>query len=77
MASIRENFLQVQNQIRVAAEHAEREAHSIQVIAVSKTKPVSVILEAIDAGITDIGENRVQEAKDKYEIGRASCRERV
>ena len=67
MASIRENFLQVQNQIRVAAEHAGREAHSIQVIAVSKTKPVSVILEAIDVGITDIGENRVQEAKDKYD----------
>ena len=67
MASIRENFLQVQNQIRVAAEHAGREAHSIQVIAVSKTKPVSVILEAIDAGITDIGENRVQEARDKYD----------
>ena len=68
MASIRENFLQVQNQIRVAAEHAGREAHSIQVIAVSKTKPVSVILEAIDAGITDIGENRVQEAKGKYDL---------
>jgi pyridoxal phosphate enzyme (YggS family) len=67
LASIRENFLQVQNQIRVAAEHAGREAHSIQVIAVSKTKPVSVILEAIDVGITDIGENRVQEAKDKYD----------
>ena len=67
MASIRENFLQVQNQIRAAAEHAGREAHSIQVIAVSKTKPVSVILEAIDAGITDIGENRVQEARDKYD----------
>ena len=68
MASIRENFLQVQHQIRAAAEHAGREAHSIQVIAVSKTKPASVILEAIDGGITDIGENRVQEARDKYDL---------
>ena len=39
---------------------------SIELVAISKTKPVRAILEAIDAGITDIGENRVQEAAIKH-----------
>ncbi len=71
MASIRENLLQIQDRIAVAAERSGRDPHSIGLVAVSKTKPVSLILEAIDAGITDIGENRVQEAKSKYDqVGR-------
>jgi pyridoxal phosphate enzyme (YggS family) len=71
LASIRENLLQIQDRIAVAAERSGRDPHSIGLVAVSKTKPVSLILEAIDAGITDIGENRVQEAKSKYDqVGR-------
>ena len=66
MASIRENFLRMQDRITAAAERAGRDARSVQIVAVSKTKPVSLILEAIDAGLTDIGENRVQEAMGKY-----------
>ena len=48
-----------------AAQRVGRDAGSIDLVAISKTKPASLILEAIDAGITDIGENRVQEAKSK------------
>ena len=66
MSAIRENFLQVQNRIAAAAERAERAPGSVGVVAVSKTKPVELILEAIEAGVTDIGENRVQEAECKY-----------
>lgn len=66
MASIRENLSQIQDRIAVAATRAGRDPHSICLVAVSKTKPVSLILEAIDAGVTDIGENRVQEAQSKH-----------
>ena len=37
-------------------------------IAVSKTKPVSMIEEAMEAGIREFGENKPQEMKEKYEI---------
>ena len=66
MASIRENLAQIQDRIAAAAARAGRDPASIGVVAVSKTKPVSQIVEAIDAGLTDIGENRVQEAQSKH-----------
>ncbi len=66
MASIRENLARIQDRIAAAAARAGRDPASIGLVAVSKTKPVSLIVEAIDAGITDIGENRVQEAQGKY-----------
>ncbi|MCE2713485.1 MAG: YggS family pyridoxal phosphate-dependent enzyme [Cryomorphaceae bacterium] len=40
---------------------------SVTLVAVSKTKPVSAILEAYDLGQRDFGENKVQELVDKYE----------
>ena len=39
----------------------------VKLLAVSKTKPISDILEAYDAGIRDFGENKVQELTAKYE----------
>jgi len=41
--------------------------HPVQVIAVTKTHPFQTIKEAYNAGITSIGENRVQEASQKFE----------
>ena len=67
LVSIRENFQQVQDRIAAAAERAGRNSRAVRTVAVSKTKPVSLILEAIDAGVTEIGENRVQEARTKYD----------
>lgn len=64
--SVRENIQSVTDRIASAAHRVGRSVGSIELVAISKTKPVSVILEAIDAGITDIGENRVQEAVSKY-----------
>lgn len=65
MASIRENLSKIQDRIAVAADRSGQNPHSVCLVAVSKTKPVDLILEAIDAGITDVGENRVQEANSK------------
>lgn len=64
---IRENLINVQNNIDAAAKRAGRDSRDITLIAVSKTKPVSMIMEAYEAGIRDFGENKVQELADKYE----------
>lgn len=64
---IRENLNNVQENIRVAAKEAGREPEEITLIAVSKTKPVSMIEEAYACGCRDFGENKVQELCDKYE----------
>jgi pyridoxal phosphate enzyme (YggS family) len=39
----------------------------VRIVAVSKKQPLEKIRAAVDAGITDIGENRIQEALDKFE----------
>lgn len=44
-----------------------RDPKEVTLIAVSKTKPIEMIEEAIDAGKTQFGENKAQEMKEKYE----------
>ena len=54
-----------------AAARAGRSADEVTVIAVTKSFPVELIRGALDAGIRDIGENRVQEGREKVEaVGR-------
>lgn len=65
MATIKDNLVRVYDRISKAADRADREASSIHLIAVSKTRPLSMIEEARRAGVTDFGENRVQEALEK------------
>jgi hypothetical protein len=65
--SIADNIAQIKEKIRAAAEKAGTNPDDILLVAVTKTRPVSDLNEAIDAGITDIGENKVQEIMDKYE----------
>ncbi|MFI5341951.1 MAG: YggS family pyridoxal phosphate-dependent enzyme [Candidatus Methylomirabilales bacterium] len=63
--SIQDRLLRVQERIRAVAERAGRDATSVTLVAVSKMIPVEVIREALTAGVTILGENRVQEARDK------------
>jgi pyridoxal phosphate enzyme (YggS family) len=51
--------------IEAAAGRSGRAASSVTLVAVSKTMPVEAIREAVAAGATILGENRVQEARDK------------
>lgn len=67
-AMIKENLHIVQKNIEKAALEAERDPRDITLIAVSKTKPVSMIEEAYAWGCRDFGENKVQELCDKYEV---------
>lgn len=64
---VKENLKTVQEHIRETCQKAGRESNEITLIAVSKTKPVSLLQEAYDTGIRDFGENKVQEIMDKYE----------
>ena len=63
---IKENVLKVYSQIQEASRHAGRNPKDITLVAVTKFAPLEAISEAIEAGITDIAENRVQEAEKKF-----------
>ena len=62
---IRENISEVKEKIRAACEKSGHSPEDVTLIAVSKTKPVSAIWEAYEAGIRDFGENKVQELMEK------------
>ncbi len=64
---LKENFEYVESQIWEACERSGRLREEVTLIAVSKTKPVSVLKEAYDLGVRVFGENKVQELADKYE----------
>lgn len=64
---IAENMKVVQKKIETACEKSGRSKEEVTLIAVSKTKPVSMLQEAYDTGCRDFGENKVQELVDKYE----------
>ncbi|HIC90762.1 MAG TPA: YggS family pyridoxal phosphate-dependent enzyme, partial [Syntrophaceae bacterium] len=59
------NLFKVQETIRKAALKVGREPKDIKLVAVTKTVDPSKIKEAIKAGVTIVGENYVQEAKEK------------
>jgi pyridoxal phosphate enzyme (YggS family) len=48
-------------------------ADRVTLLAACKSQPASIIREAFDAGIHDFGENRVQEAEEKWPVLRAAC----
>jgi PLP dependent protein len=70
--SIAENLRRVKDRIANAAIAAGRRPEDITLVAVSKTKPAEAVAEALAAGQTVFGENRVQEAATKFPLLRAS-----
>ncbi|SFR14432.1 YggS family pyridoxal phosphate-dependent enzyme [Desulfoscipio geothermicus] len=62
---VRENLQQVQERINAAAARAGRDPAQIKIIAVTKQVQVPEIKEVVDAGIVDLGENRVREMTGK------------
>ena len=55
----------VNERITQAAERSGRSPDSVKLVGVSKTFSPALIVEAVEAGLTDVGENRVQEAAEK------------
>ena len=71
MIDVAGNWQRVSDQATSAAVRAGRDPQGLRIVAVSKTKPVELIEQAIAAGAAHIGENYVQEAAEK--IGRISA----
>ncbi len=70
-SNLRANLERVQSKILEAAARAGRDVNEVKLVAVSKTHPAEVVLDAITSGATVFGENKVQEAEPKIsEVGR-------
>lgn len=67
MANICENLRIVEEKITAAAKKSGRKRSDILLVAVTKTHPCELMNEAIRAGVTDIGENKPQEVRDKFD----------
>ena len=65
--SIEQRLDEVRQRIRYAAESCGRDPGDVTLIAVTKTHPPEMMNEAIRLGITDIGENKPQEVRDKFD----------
>lgn len=65
--SIRENINHINQLKEEAAQRSGRKGEDVLLVAVTKLHDVDEINEAIDCGITDIGENKVQEIMDKFD----------
>lgn len=65
---IAENLQQVRNRIALKCADCKRKPAEIKLVAVSKFFETDEILEANKLGVTDFGENKAQELRDKYEI---------
>jgi pyridoxal phosphate enzyme (YggS family) len=68
---ISENLNDIRRRISAAAARSDRRENEVKLVAVSKTHPAETLREAIAAGVSVFGENKVQEAEGKIaEIGR-------
>ncbi|MEW6009435.1 MAG: YggS family pyridoxal phosphate-dependent enzyme [Candidatus Omnitrophota bacterium] len=61
-----ENFAGLKNRVAKACKQIGRNPQEITIVAVAKTATIEMIKEVLDCGVIDIGENRVQDAKFKY-----------
>ncbi|MBF0359139.1 MAG: YggS family pyridoxal phosphate-dependent enzyme [Magnetococcales bacterium] len=68
METISENLNYIQKQIAIACKKSGRKPDQVRLLAVSKTKPASAVVAAINGGQLLFGENRVQEARDKISL---------
>lgn len=64
---VSENLAKTRENIEKACCNAGRDTKDVTLIAVSKTKPVSMLMEAYACGCREFGENKVQELVEKYE----------
>ncbi|PKN65929.1 MAG: YggS family pyridoxal phosphate-dependent enzyme, partial [Deltaproteobacteria bacterium HGW-Deltaproteobacteria-10] len=62
------NINKIRQRIAVACARCGRDPHLVKLMAVTKTVPGERILQAVAAGINLLGENYVQEAREKYDL---------
>lgn len=66
--SIKKNIEHINDEIKNVCNVCNRDKEEVTLMAVTKTVDVDEVLEAINCGITDIGENKPQELARKYEV---------
>ncbi len=67
MSQVQENYRAVEARVEAACRRAGRDRQDVTLIAVSKTKPVEMIRDLMELGVTDFGENHAQELVTKTE----------
>ncbi|MEH7456825.1 YggS family pyridoxal phosphate-dependent enzyme [Bacillus sp. JJ1127] len=65
--AVQENLVVVKEAIKKACERAERSVQEIKLVAVTKTVGIEATNEVVEAGLTDLGENRNEGFLQKYE----------
>ena len=73
MNTVHDNLITIKNEIHKIALDCDRDPNTIELIAVSKTKPVTLIAQAIEAGQLSFGENYVQEGVEKIAYFNKIC----
>ncbi|WP_431282643.1 YggS family pyridoxal phosphate-dependent enzyme [Humitalea sp. 24SJ18S-53] len=72
MTTIADNLARIRDRIAAACAKAGRDPAGVTLVAVSKLNPAEAVIEALAAGQTVFGENRVQEAQSKFPALRAT-----
>jgi pyridoxal phosphate enzyme (YggS family) len=73
--ALRERFADVRARVDTAARRSHWSADQITLVAITKTHPPATLRAGLELGMTDLGENRVQEAEEKIsELGRDAAR---
>jgi len=70
---LKANLENVRERVKQAAIRSGRTEKDIKIVAVTKTVNTDVIQKALEYGVTDIGENKVQEILEKQDIIKAEC----
>ena len=65
---VKDNIRKIKERIALICSRIDSDPNAITIVAVSKGRNQNEIKETIEAGVTDIGENRVQEAAVKYNM---------
>ncbi|MFR3498536.1 MAG: YggS family pyridoxal phosphate-dependent enzyme [Paraclostridium bifermentans] len=68
MNSIKSNLINIEKRINDSCEISDRSNEEVKLIAVTKTVDIDAVNEAIECGVTDVGENKPQELARKYEV---------
>jgi pyridoxal phosphate enzyme (YggS family) len=72
--TIKENLDRVRERVAAAAAHAGRDSAGITIVAVTKMRGPEIVTHAIEAGLADVGENKVQEFLAKAPGVKLPCR---
>ncbi len=68
METVRQNLAQLRLDIQQSAQACGRTGNAVQLVAVSKTQPEAIIVEALGSGQRLFGENRVREALERWTL---------